>query len=208
MAKAKTVRARRVSENPVMDYVRRLYNRSSMFLLGEGILFAILGVVMLFRPVQILGALTVVTGVILGLFGLYRVIVGLAGDGRPGSSRGLDIVFGLLNILIGVLFCVYPVGAMIGLVYVFAILFLAKAIQALVFAIHMARARFGHYVMDLILAIVLVAAAILILVFPVVGLVTMMYYLAFTLILYAAANVYMYLELVKLKNLAQSMDAE
>lgn len=202
MPNVKNTRARRISANPVLDYVRRLYNRSAMLLIAEAVLFAALGVFMLFRPVQIMGTLTLVAGILLAMFGGYRVVIGLAGDGRPGTSRGLDIVFGLLNVLVGVLFITHPMGAMIGMVYVFAVLFLVKAFQALVFAINMARARFGHYIMDLIFAIVLVAVSVLMLVYPVAGLVTVMYYLAFTLLLYAAVNIFMYLELVKLKRLA------
>ena len=47
MAKVKTTRARRISANPVLDYVRRLYNRSAMLLIAEAVLFAALAVFML-----------------------------------------------------------------------------------------------------------------------------------------------------------------
>ncbi len=76
---------------------------------------------------------------------------------------------------------------------------MVRAIMALLFAINMTRARFGHYIIDLIMAIALVAIAVFILVFPMAGLVTMVYYIAITLLLYAISNIYMYFELRRLK---------
>ena len=171
----------RAMNNPIAQYVRRLYSRSTTLLLCEAVLFAAIGVLMFIKPLWFLATVMFVIGIILAAFGAYRTIVGLAGDGRPGTSRGLDITFGLLNVLIGVL------------------LFLAKAIQALVFSINMARARFGHYIFSLIVSVILVAIAVMILVFPAVGAVTMVYYLAISLLLYALADIYMYLELRRMK---------
>ncbi len=185
----------RAMNNPIAQYVRRLYSRSTTLLLCEAVLFAAIGVLMFIKPLWFLATVMFVIGIILAAFGAYRTIVGLAGDGRPGTSRGLDITFGLLNVLIGVLFCVFP----FSIVYMFAILFLAKAIQALVFSINMARARFGHYIFSLIVSVILVAIAVMILVFPAVGAVTMVYYLAISLLLYALADIYMYLELRRMK---------
>lgn len=185
----------RATNNPVAQYVRRLYSRSTTLLICEAVLFAAIGVLMFIKPLWFLATVMFVVGIILAAFGAYRTIVGLAGDGRPGTSRGLDITFGLLNVLIGVLFCVFP----FSIVYMFAILFLAKAIQALVFSINMARARFGHYIFSLIVSVILVAIAVMILVFPAVGAVTMVYYLAISLLLYALADIYMYLELRRMK---------
>ena len=185
----------RAMNNPIAQYVRRLYSRSTTLLLCEAVLFAAIGVLMFIKPLWFLATVMFVIGIILAAFGAYRTIVGLAGDGGPGTSRGLDITFGLLNVLIGVLFCVFP----FSIVYMFAILFLAKAIQALVFSINMARARFGHYIFSLIVSVILVAIAVMILVFPAVGAVTMVYYLAISLLLYALADIYMYLELRRMK---------
>lgn len=185
--------------NPALAYVKRLYNKSAALLISEAIMFIIAAVILFFWPVQFLATLTLFIGIVIGLFGLYRLVIGLVGDGRPGTSRGLDITFGLVNILIGILFCVYPTGTTIGLFYVFAVLFMVRAIQALLFAINMVRARFGHYILDLIMALLLVGIAIFILVYPVAGIVTMVYYVAITLLLYAISNIYMYFELKRLK---------
>ncbi len=196
--KTKTSRARRATRNPAVQSVQRLYDRSAPLLIAESILFVIGAALMLFRPVSILTALTFVIGIGLVLFGLYRTIAGFVVS-RPAGGGWLDVLFGLVNIVLGILFCVYPMSSMISLVYIFVALFLFKALRALIFAINMARAKFGHYVLDLILAIILVGLAIFLLFYPVAGAVAMIYYLAITLVLYAAADIYMYMELRRLK---------
>ena len=67
----------------------------------------------------------------------------LYGIARAGGGW-IDVIFGLVNIILGVLFCAYPVDSFMGIVYVFIALLLFKAIKALIFAINMARARVGH----------------------------------------------------------------
>lgn len=197
-SKSKNVKSRRNTSDPMAASVQRLYNRSAPLLICEALLFAFAAVMIIIKPVAILTALTFVIGVGLILFGLYRTIAGFVVSRNIGGGW-VDVLFGLVNVILGVLFCVYPVGSMISLVYIFVILFLFKALRALVFAINMARAKFGHYVFDLIMAIILVALAVFLLFYPVAGAVAMIYYLAITLILYAAADIYMYIELRKLK---------
>lgn len=190
--------ARRNQTNPMTAAIEKMYNRSAPLLVFEAVVFAAAAVLMLFRPVAILTALTFVIGAALIVFGLYRAIAGFVVSRQIGGGW-MDVVFGLVNILLGVLFCAYPVGSIISVVYIFVIMFLFKALHALVFAINMARARFGHYVFDLIMALILVALAVVLLFYPVAGAVAVVYYLAVTLIFYAIANIYMYIELRRLK---------
>lgn len=182
--------------------VQRIYGRSAPILICESLLFVAAAALLVFRPVAFLTALTFVVGIGLIVFGLYRMIAGFVVSHNIGGG-GMDVVFGLLNIVLGVLFCIYPVGSVISLVYIFVALFLFKALGALIFAIDMARVKFGHYVFDIIMAIILVALAVLLFVYPMAGAVAVVYYLAITLLLYAASNIYMFIELLRLKRIAR-----
>lgn len=184
--------------NPVAVSVKRLYNKSAPLLICEALLFGIAAILMVFKPVAILTALTFVIGVALVLFGLYRTISGFVVS-RDMGGGWFDVLFGLVNVVLGVLFCIYPVGSIISLVYIFVVLFLFKALRALVFSINMIRAKFGHYWFDLVMSIILIALAVFLMAYPMAGAVVMIYYLAITLLLYAAADVYMYIEVLKLK---------
>ena len=198
--KAKSVRASRTPRNPIAASVKRLYNKSAPLLICEALLFGVAAILMVIKPVAILTALTLVIGVALVLFGLYRTIAGFVVS-RDMGGGWFDVVFGLLTVVLGVLFCIYPVGSVAALVYIFVILFALRAILSLIFSINMIRARFGNYWFDLIMSIILIALAVFLLVYPMAGAVVMVYYLAITLLLYAAADVYMYIEILKLKRL-------
>lgn len=199
MPRAKKVNSTSQSRvNPVAASVKRLYNKSAPLLICEALLFGIAAILMVFKPVAILTALTFVIGVALVLFGLYRTISGFVVS-RDMGGGWFDVLFGLVNVVLGVLFCIYPVGSIISLVYIFVVLFLFKALRALVFSINMIRAKFGHYWFDLVMSIILIALAVFLMAYPMAGAVVMIYYLAITLLLYAVADVYMYIEVLKLK---------
>ena len=194
----KQTRTEQVVKNPVAHGVQRLYDRSAPLLLAEALLLLIAGIVMMWRPVGLLTILTLVLGGALILFGLYRTIAGFVAS-RGFGGGWLDVLFGLINVGVGVLFCAYPLGSMISLVYVFVILFLFKALRTLVFAINMARVRFGHWVFNLVMSVILVGLAILLLFYPTAGAVALVVYLAITLLMYAFADIYMFFELRRLK---------
>ncbi len=185
-------------ENPVAYGVQRLYSRSVPLLLGEALLFIGVGVLMLIKPLDVLMLLTLVLGGGLILSGLYRVIAGFVASYGYGGAW-VDVVFGLINIVIGVLFCVYPLGAVISLVYVFVVLFGVKAFRALVFAINMARVRFGNWRLSFIVAMLLVAVTIVLLFYPTAGAIAVVVYLAIMLFMYALFDIYMFWQLRRLK---------
>ncbi len=196
----KTKRKSNKENSAIAAMVRRLYDKSAPLLICESMLFIVAGVFLLIKPVAILTALTFIIGIGLILFGLYRTISGFVTSHNIGGGW-FDVLFGLLNIVLGVLFCIYPVNSLISIVYIFVILFLFKALRALIFAINMARAKFGHYVFNLIMTIILVVLAVALLFFPMAGAIALVYYMAITLFLYAVADIYMFIELMRLKRI-------
>lgn len=195
--KKQTVNARRTPKS-IATAINRMYSKSAPLLIGEALLLGFVAIFMVLRPLAMLAALTIVIGVGLIVFGLYRTIAGFVAPRGVGGGW-FDVSFGGLNVVLGVLFCIYPVGSIISLVYVFLILFAIKSVRALIFAINMARARFGHYIVNLILAVATVAVAVALLIWPAVGAITMVYYVAITLLLYAMTDVYMFIELWRLR---------
>lgn len=112
-----SARVRRTNHNPVAASVKRLYNKSAPLLICEALLFGVAAILMVFKPVAILTALTFVIGIALILFGLYRTIAGFVVS-RDAGGGWVDVLFGLINVVLGVLFCIYPVGSVISLVYI------------------------------------------------------------------------------------------
>lgn len=202
MQKSKNKKSKSYEElkNPAAISIKRLYNKSAPLLICEALLFGAAAVLMFIKPVSFLAVLTFIVGCALIVFGLYRTIAGFM-TSRDFGGGWFDVLFGLINVVLGILFCIYPVGSMLSLSYIFIILFMFKALRALIFAINMVRARFGHYWVDLIMAIILVGITVFLLFFPVIGAVAVVYYLAVALILYALADIYMYIELLRLKKI-------
>ena len=102
--------------------------------------------------------------------------------------------------MIGILFLMYPSGSIVGIMYIFILLFLSKAISALIFAINMIRVRFGHYVFNLIMAIILVGIATFLLFNPLAGAIAIIITLALMLLLYSVMDLYMFIQVRKLKH--------
>lgn len=183
----------------IADTVHRIYDKSAPMLLTEGLLFASIGIAMFVRPMGVLTVITYILGGALMLFGMYRTIAGFIASHDYGGGW-LDVIFGLINILLGILFLMYPSGSIVGIMYIFLLLFLSKAISSLIFAINMIRVRFGHYVFNLIMAIILVCIATFLLFNPLVGAIAIVMTLAFMLLLYAVTDLYMFIQVKKLKN--------
>lgn len=196
----KTVRAARVPRNPIVASINRMYRRGAPMLVGEASLFIVAAVLLFVKPVLVLTVFTYVIGFALLLFGLYRMISGfIASNNNAGG--GVDVVFGLINIVLGILFVVYPSGSLVSIAYIFVVLFFFKALRVLIFAINLVRARFGHYVVTMIAALVLFALAIALFFFPLGTFIAMSYCLALMLLVYAVADIYMFIELNKLRQI-------
>ena len=183
----------------IADVVHRIYDKSAPMLLTEGLLFAVIGVAMLVRPMGVLTVITYVLGGALMLFGMYRTIAGFVAAHDYGGGW-LDVIFGLVNILIFILFLMYPSGSIVVLMYIFILLFLAKAISVLIFAINMIRVRFGHYILNLMMAMILVGIATFLLFNPLAGAIAIIITLALMLLLYSVADLYMFIQVRKLKH--------
>jgi uncharacterized membrane protein HdeD (DUF308 family) len=179
------------------EVIKRIYRNTAPLLVGEAILFTVAGILMLVRPIEFLSVLTFIIGAALVVFGLYRVSMVFVSNLGFGIGT-YDVFFGLVTLILGVVFCVYPHDAAVGLIYVFAVLFLLNALRMLFFAINMLRIGFGYYRVDLVAAGIMVVLSALMLIFPTIAGGFLVVCLAIFLLLYAAIDVYMFLKLLNL----------
>lgn len=184
-------------------FARRLYTKSTHVLLGEALVFALIGVLLLFSPVGFLTGIMMVLGGALALFGVFRMISGIMATREYGGGA-MDILFGIMNLVIGLLFFAYPTGSLVGIMYIFIVLFLFQAIRTFIFAINMVRLRFGHYIFNLFIAILTLVLAIALMFYPLAGAVVAIMMLGAILLIYACVNVYMFWQLRQLKKKIES----
>ena len=180
------------------DLVDRIYRNTVPLLLAEALLFAIVAVFMMVRPVEILNAITFVVGGILIVFGLYRTSMVFVSNLGFGIGA-YDVFFGLVTMILGIVFCVYPRGATVGIMYVFIIMFLLVALRMLFFALNMIRAGFEHYWADFGVALGMLVLSLVLLFIPNLAIGVLVWCIAIYLLLYAVADIYMFWKLLRLR---------
>jgi len=183
--------------------LKKIYAQNAPLLLFEAALFAFAAVLIFMRPIAVLATLTFIFGIVLGLSGLYQLIFGIFGKETEPYEKTLNVIFGVINIALGLVFLFRPISSMIALVYIFAILFLVKAIRTIIISLDMMRTKSGHYALDIVVAIIMATVAVLALLFPAFGALTAMYFIAVTLALYAVADIYLYAELANTKKIGK-----
>lgn len=196
-AKQKT-QEKNLRKEKTLNLINRIFGRTLPLLMGEAVLFVVTAVLMMANPGAMLTMATFVIGGCLIVFGLFRVGASFVSSQKTGFGA-LDVFLGLLSMVLGIVFCVFPHGVALGVVYVFLVLFLLNALRILFFALGLARAKFGNYSRDLIFAGILVLVACLLLVLPNLATGVLVWLLALYLLVYAVADIYMFVKLLRIK---------
>lgn len=84
--------------------ILRLVGRSWGWVLFFGIVTLVLGIVVALRPEASIYFFAFVVGIWLFVAGLFRIVVAIADDQDTAGTRWLLVVFGLLSVIIGILF--------------------------------------------------------------------------------------------------------
>lgn len=176
----------------------RVYRNTVPLLLTEAALFAIIGLIMMIKPVEILTAITFVVGAVLVLLGLYRVsMVFVSNQGITAGT--FDVFFGLVTFILGVVFCIFPHGTSVGVVYIFIVLFLMNALRMLFFSLNMAHVGFEHYMTNIVVSVVLIILSVVLLFVPNLAVGILVWLLAIYMLMYAAADIYMMVQIIRLR---------
>ena len=195
----------RDKKKDLIRLAKRVYRHTAPLLLGEAILFIAVALLMMIKPVEILSAVTFVVGAVLVLFGLYRVsMVFVSTQGLTAGT--FDVFFGLVTFVLGVVFCIYPYGATVGVIYIFIVMFLMNALRLMFFAVNVARARIGNHIPDILVSVGLVILALSLLFMPNLAIGVLVWFLAIYLLLYAGADIYMFMRLMQMKRAIRDMD--
>ena len=107
MIKTKKNKKTKSNADALAVHIQRMYNKSAPLLLFEAILFGAVAIFMLIKPLEILTVLTFIIGIALAVFGLYRMISGFVTSREIGGGW-LDVLFGIVNVVLGILFCINP----------------------------------------------------------------------------------------------------
>lgn len=142
-----------------------------------GVLTVIVGFVALIYPGPTLLVVGLLFGIWLVIWGAFAIYRGVADTGGAGW-RVLSVIIGVLGVLAGIVLIVRPGQSVLTLVLVIGIWWIITGILELIQGIAVKDYRWTNIILGLIGA----AAGLIILVWPGIGLVTLVFIVGFTLI--------------------------
>ena len=178
----------------------KFHKKTESFLLMESILFGLAALLIFIKPITILTSLAFIFGIFLAIIGLYQISSGFKSNNKNNSANNLTIAFGIMNLVLGLVFLLQPSGALYTIIYVFAILFFIKSIKFFIFSLKLYKAKSGKHLIDIIISGIMLLLSVVVLFFPEISLVTFMYYIGFMFLVYAVSDARMYAAFMKIKN--------
>lgn len=131
------------------------------------------------------------------LFGILSIMQGILWISAYSRFRNLfdlswvTILSGIIDIIIGILFLASRAVGGLTLAILFAIWFLVDSIVGIVFSVHLRQYSTGYFVFSLILSIISLIIAIVMLFNPVLAAITMVYLVAFWLLVFGFNEIMM-----------------
>ena len=89
-----------------MDYLQKILKKSGWISILISAIFAILGIILIWKPEETIKAISYVLGGIFIVIGLVRIIAYITAKGKS-DFYNLDIVFGILAIILGIVTIIY-----------------------------------------------------------------------------------------------------
>jgi uncharacterized membrane protein HdeD (DUF308 family) len=142
-----------------------------------GVLTVIVGFVALIYPGPTLLVVGLLFGIWLLIWGAFAIYRGVADSGGAGW-RVLSIIIGVLGVLAGIVLIVRPGQSVLTLVLVIGIWWIVTGILEFIQGVAVEEYRWTNIILGLIGAV----AGVIILVWPGIGLVTLVFIVGFTLI--------------------------
>ena len=89
-----------------MDYLQKILKKSGWISILISAIFAILGIILIWKPEETIKVISYVLGGIFIVIGLARIIAYITAKGKS-DFYNLDIVFGILAIILGIVTIIY-----------------------------------------------------------------------------------------------------
>lgn len=128
----------KISTLKIKERIRKVYksnySKCLSFFVAEGIIFTILGILMLFMPIVTSYAAGLIISILLFIGGLYKFVNSIINRNFL-SKLVLSIIIGLLMISAGVILIIHPMINMFLLTIILATYFILEGINSLNFAV-------------------------------------------------------------------------
>jgi uncharacterized membrane protein HdeD (DUF308 family) len=133
--------------------------------LASGIVLLLAGIFSLLAPLATVAAFAIFLGWVLLIAGIAGIVMGIRTRSR--HARSIDLLYGIVSFVIGMIMLIHPLAGAVGITYVLALWLGLRGVVEIVAAL---RKSGGHLRSLLLLTGVLnVVLAILLLAFPLMG---------------------------------------
>jgi len=181
-------------------FMKALLKSIKWFTLVSGILIVLLGIVMLFTPLQNLEALAIFIGISMLISGIIE-IVSFFGE-EKGSRSGWTLASGILTTLLGI-WTIFGRGSSVLLAmlpFVFAVSVIGSSITRIIGSRSLKAEGFNYWVWVMVFGILGIILGIVLLFSPVFSSMMVAYIVAAMLISYGADNIAIFFRMNKAGN--------
>jgi len=142
-----------------MDYLQKIFKRSGWMSILISAIFAVLGIILIWKPDETIKVISYVLGTIFIIIGLARVINYVSAKGKY-DLYNYDIIFGILAIIIGIVTMVYSNAIATLLNIVVGIWIIYSGLIRLSVALKVKKQNVNAWLYILILALIMLACGI------------------------------------------------
>ncbi|MCI8397168.1 MAG: hypothetical protein HFJ52_06030 [Clostridia bacterium] len=100
-----------------MDYIEKIFKKTGWISICESIVFAILGIILIWKPVETVNLISYILGSIFVLIGAFKVVNYFLSKGKY-DFYNYDLILGLMAIVIGIITFAYSdtIGAIFRII--------------------------------------------------------------------------------------------
>lgn len=170
-----------------VQFLKKMISKHSNILIIEGILFLLLSILMIAHPTQTMFVIIAALGVIVTVFGVYYLVRTLIQKNNDRSTV-LDIIFSMINILLGIVLIVFPQLSFSVFITFLAIVFLVRGIYFFVMSIDLFRYDTSSGVIGIVVSLLSILLFAFVVFYPIAAAYAATFYIAISLIVYALTD--------------------
>lgn len=185
-APAKQTKSKKEVNTP-KSFLKKVVSKHSNIILIEGVLFLVLSIMMLVKPMQSLYAIVATMGVAITVIGMFYLVKLLTSKQRDKTSV-LDLVFCIINIVFGIVLIIFPGLSFPVFITILALIFLVRGIYFLAMSIDVIKFDNTSGIVGIIIALLSLLIFALVVIYPISAAYAATIYIALCLMLYGLAD--------------------
>lgn len=167
--------------------LKKLISKHTNIFIIEGMLFFLLAIMMMVRPTQTLYFIVATLGIVITVFGVFYLVRTLTNKNYDSTSV-MDVIFSVINIILGVILIIYPQISFSVFITFLAIIFLVRGIYFLLMSVDLLKYDTIIGITGIIVSLLSLLLFGFVIFYPIAAAYAATYYIAICLIVYAITD--------------------